>query len=84
MNSFLHSASGYAQLFWPAKNALLWRDKTQVRAELFSVERLEQHAASLATEQPFIKPVALMVFVISCRTVWRSVLLTPVLPASIY
>jgi cyclic beta-1,2-glucan synthetase len=51
MNSFLHTASGYAQLFWPAKNALVWQDKNPVRAELFSVERLEQHAVSLATEQ---------------------------------
>lgn len=51
MNSFLHTASGYAQLFWPAKNALVWQDKNPVRAELFSVERLEQHALSLATEQ---------------------------------
>jgi cyclic beta-1,2-glucan synthetase len=51
MNSFLHTASGYAQLFWPAKNALIWQDKNPVRAELFSVERLEQHALSLATEQ---------------------------------
>lgn len=51
MNSFLHTASGYAQLFWPAKNTLIWQDKNPVRAELFSVERLEQHALSLATEQ---------------------------------
>ncbi|MBY0420543.1 MAG: hypothetical protein K2W88_21030, partial [Pararheinheimera sp.] len=51
MNSFLHTASGYAQLYWPAKNALVWQDKNPVRAELFSVERLEQHALSLATEQ---------------------------------
>jgi cyclic beta-1,2-glucan synthetase len=51
MNSLLHAASGYAQLFWPSKNALLWQDKNPVRAELFSVERLEQHAVSLATEQ---------------------------------
>lgn len=51
MNSFLHTASGYAQFFWQAKNALVWQDKNPVRAELFSVERLEQHAVSLATEQ---------------------------------
>lgn len=51
MNSFLHKASGYAQLFWPAKNTLVWQDKNPVRSELFSVERLEQHATSLATEQ---------------------------------
>jgi len=51
MNSFLHTASGYAQLFWPAKNMLIWQDKNPVRSELFSVERLEQHALSLATEQ---------------------------------
>lgn len=51
MNSFLHTASGYAQLFWPEKNALIWQDTNPVRAELFSVERLEQHAISLATEQ---------------------------------
>jgi cyclic beta-1,2-glucan synthetase len=36
---------------YPA-DALPWMDETLIRAELFSVERLEQHAESLARAQP--------------------------------
>ncbi|WP_273691863.1 GH36-type glycosyl hydrolase domain-containing protein [Ketogulonicigenium vulgare] len=35
-----------------ARGASLWSDTEPVRAELFSVERLEQHAATLAAAQP--------------------------------
>ena len=46
MNSSLRFAFGRGQLRPP------WNDKAPVREELFGVERLEQHAESLATAQP--------------------------------
>lgn len=38
--------------FGRARPASLWDDEDPVRSELFSVERLEQHAESLAANQP--------------------------------
>ena len=38
--------------FGRARPASLWDDEDPIRSELFSVERLEQHAESLAADQP--------------------------------
>ena len=44
-----------ARLWQTAPPSALWNDRASVRAELFSVERLEEHARSLAAAQP-IRP----------------------------
>ncbi len=55
MNSILRGALGYRSPSPP------WNDKAPVREELFSVERLEQHAESLAAAQRVAKtPVAVL------------------------
>src|SRR5215218_10747666 len=46
MNSFI------GLVFGRAKNDLPWHDREPIREELFSVERLEEHARSLAVAQP--------------------------------
>ena len=43
------------RLFGPAAPPSPWRDPHPIREELFSVERLEMHAASLAAAQPVIR-----------------------------
>ncbi|MCB1714480.1 MAG: glycosyl transferase [Candidatus Competibacteraceae bacterium] len=51
MKSLLYYAFGYRYRSQP------WNDKAPVREELFSIERLEQHAESLAAAQPVtLKP----------------------------
>ena len=42
------------RVFGRARPDSLWDDEDPIRSELFSVERLEQHAESLAAAQPII------------------------------
>jgi cyclic beta-1,2-glucan synthetase len=42
------------RVFWGTHRAALWDNHEPIREELFSVERLEEHARSLAVAQPII------------------------------
>jgi len=53
------SVSGWFRAFGRAPRAPPWDSEKSIREELFSIERLEQHAASLAAAQPVpARPVA--------------------------